>query len=290
MITLAAIWGASFMGVAVALEGFGPLQVAAIRIVLAAAILLAYAIATGRGMPGDGTSNRIWLYIVGFAFFSNALPFALLGWGIQHVASGFAGVTMAVVPLLVLPLAHFLVPGERLSAIKVVGFVAGFIGTLILIGPEALTSTGGSWESLARLACVAAAASYACGAILTRLAPATGMISYATASLLVAAVMIVPIALAVEGWPTFANDRATWSLLYLAVFPTGIASLMMVNLLRTAGPVFLSLVNYQVPIWSVIFGATLLGEVLPPSLFNALGLILGGLAISQFGSKLFNRT
>ena len=98
------------MGVALSLDGFTPLQVAAIRIDVAAIIIVIYAIATGRGMPGDGSGPRIWLHVLGFAFFSNVLPFSLLSWGMQHVPSGFAGVTMAVVPLLVLPLAHFLVP------------------------------------------------------------------------------------------------------------------------------------------------------------------------------------
>ena len=100
--------------------------------------------------------------------FSNALPFALLSWGQRHVTSGFAGITMAVVPLLVLPLAHLFVPGERMTARKVAGFVVGFAGVVLLIG------TGGpspAARALARLACVAASSCYAVGAIVTRLAP-----------------------------------------------------------------------------------------------------------------------
>ena len=273
------------MGVAVALEGYGPLQVAASRIIIAAVILTAYAWVTGREMPGKTGSKRVWLHIVGFAILSNALPFSLLGWGMQHVASGFAGVSMAVVPLLVLPLAHFLVPGERLSRLKAVGFVVGFVGTIILIGPRAFATTGGSLENLARLACVAAAASYAFGSITTRLAPPTGMIAYAAATLVVASLIITPYAIAVEGWPPLADGRATLAMAYLAIFPTAIATLMMVHIIRTAGPSFLSLVNYQVPLWSVLFGTVLLSEVLPGSLFIALTLIVIGLGLSQLASR-----
>ena len=277
------------MGVALSLDGFTPLQVAAIRIDVAAIIIVIYAIATGRGMPGDGSGPRIWLHVLGFAFFSNVLPFSLLSWGMQHVPSGFAGVTMAVVPLLVLPLAHFLVRGERMSWIKSIGFIAGFVGTLILIGPDAFAASGGDWESIARLACVCASASYALGSITTRLAPPTGMISYAAATLAVAGFMITPYAIYADGFPAFGADKATLSVLYLAVFLTAIATLMMVQIIRTAGPSFLSLVNYQVPLWSIAFGVGLLSESLPDSLFIALVLILGGLAVSQFGSKLLNR-
>jgi drug/metabolite transporter (DMT)-like permease len=62
-------------------------------------------------------------------------------------------------------------------------------------------------------------------------------------------------------------------------------------LARTAGPVFLSLVNYQVPMWSVLLGALILGEALPPSLIWAMMLILVGVGLSQFGAltRLFAR-
>ena len=217
----------------------------------------------------------------GFAVLSNALPFSLLGWAMQYVPSGFAGVSMAVVPLMVLPLAHLLVPGEQLSRRKTFGFFIGFVGTIVLIGPEAFQRSGESLENLARLACVAASISYACGSITTRLAPKTGMISYAAATLVVASIIMVPYALHAEGWPTYSGDLALISALYLAVFPTAVATLIMVHIIRTAGPSFLSLVNYQVPLWSVAFGTALLGENLPPSLFTALALILIGLGISQ---------
>jgi drug/metabolite transporter (DMT)-like permease len=64
-----------------------------------------------------------------------------------------------------------------------------------------------------------------------------------------------------------------------------------VQTIRTAGSVFMTLVNYQVPVWSMIFGAWVLSEVLPVRFFAALALILCGLAISQWASfaKLLRR-
>jgi len=105
-------WGGSFLGVAKALTGFGPLTIAAARIAIAAAILTFIVLATGKGLPSRATAigRRIWLHCLGMGIFSNALPFALLAWGQERVSSGFAGITMAVVPLLVLPLAHVFVP------------------------------------------------------------------------------------------------------------------------------------------------------------------------------------
>jgi len=64
-----------------------------------------------------------------------------------------------------------------------------------------------------------------------------------------------------------------------------------VVVVRTAGPVFMSLTNYQVPLWSVLLGALLLNEPLPPSLLLAMGLILSGVGLSQYGAlrRLFGR-
>lgn len=283
LVTLGVIWGASFLSVSIALEGFGPFTVAAIRIAVAAVILLAYAVATGREFPPF--PSRVWLHVLGFAVFSNALPFTLLGWGQLHVASGFAGITMAVVPLLVLPLAHVFVPSERMNWAKVGGFVAGFAGVVILIGPGALARAGGDLEPLARLACVTAAACYAIGSIITRTAPPTRQVPYAAASLAVAAIIMVPLALVIEGVPSMPAAAPLVAVAYLAVAPTALATLIMVHIIRNAGSSFLSLVNYQVPVWSVIFGAVVLAEALEPRFLLALGLILSGLAISQLAMR-----
>ena len=139
LLVLGAIWGASFMGVSVALSGFGPLTVAAMRILIAALLLTGIALLFGEGLPamrGKG-SRRIWLHCFGFAVFSNALPFALLSWGQLHVTSGFAGITMASVPLFLLPMA-WLILSEAMGPRKITGFLLGFAGVVLLVGLDAL--------------------------------------------------------------------------------------------------------------------------------------------------------
>jgi drug/metabolite transporter (DMT)-like permease len=210
--------------------------------------------------------------------FSNALPFALLSWGQRFVTSGFAGISMAVVPLLVLPLAHVFVPGERMTPRKVAGFLVGFVGVVLLIGPGAAAGDG---TGPARLACVAASCCYAVGAIITRLAPPGPFLSFGAGGLLVATAAILPLALGIEGWPAEPGLPALLGLLYLGIFPTALATVMLVYVVQSAGPSFLSLVNYQVPVWAVVIGLVVLGEALPPQFLAALGLILAGVAVSQ---------
>ncbi len=280
------IWGGSFLGVEIGLTGFGPITVAAGRVAVAALILLAYAYLFGSGLPRikTKTDKRIWLHCFGMALFTNALPFSLLSWGQQTVTSGFAGISMAVVPLFVLPLSHFLVPGEILSRAKIIGFLFGFAGVVLLVGGDKIFAGQPQTPMLlmAQLACVAASCCYAIGSIITRLCPPVSTVSYAACGLMLGGFMLVPMAIWVEGMPQTPGIMAIFGVGYLAVFPTAVATILLTIVVRRAGPPFLSLVNYQVPVWAVIIGATVLGEALPGHFLMALGIILGGLFISQW--------
>lgn len=283
LITLGIIWGASFMAVSVALEGMGPMSVAAIRIVIGALSVLALIRAMGIALPDPRSRDGriIWVTAFGMGLFSNALPFTLLSWGQTYVASGFAGVCMAIVPLFVLPLSHVFVPEERMTLRRTLGFSVGFAGVLVLIGLDAFASAGSDFESLARIACLGASLCYAIGAIITRLCPQVNMLSLSAAALICGAAMIVPVALWQEGVPSLPATTPLLAILYLGIFPTAVAQILLVQVARSAGPSFLATVNYQVPVWSVIFGALLLSEAVPPQLFAALALILGGLLLSR---------
>ncbi|MGC6497435.1 MAG: DMT family transporter [Candidatus Puniceispirillaceae bacterium] len=288
---LGLIWGAAFFGVEMGLDSLPPLWVSTGRIVLAAILLTAIAFIWGDGLPGTRTAldRRVWLHCFGMGMFTNAIPFSLLAWGQQIVSSGFAGITMAVVPLLVLPLSHFLVPNERMTPARLGGFVIGFAGVVLLIGGDRLFAnmeTGGQTMMMAQLACVLASCCYACGSIITRLCPPVSTLSFAAAGLICAAVVLLPLALYVEGLPAAISPRALGGVLFLALLPTGMATIMLTVLIRRAGPPFLSLVNYQVPIWAVLIGVVILSETLPGHFVTALIVILGGVAISQFADRL----
>ena len=283
LIILGMIWGASFMFVTIALESFGPMTIAAGRISLGAVLMLCILRLCNTQLPRLSQENggKIWVAAIAMGFLSNALPFSLLSWAQTYVASGFAGVCMAVVPLFILPLAHFFVPGEALNLRKSIGFLIGFVGVVVLIGIDALASVGGSLEPYARLACIAAASCYAIGSIITRLCPQVDLVALSAAALLTGSIMILPVALWHEGVPDTPDLIPLLAILYLGTLPTAAAQLLLVQVIKSAGPSFMSLVNYQVPVWSVIFGALLLSEALPPQLVISLVLILGGLALSK---------
>ena len=284
---LGVVWGGAFLGVELALDSLAPIWVATGRIALAAALLLGIALIGGDGLPAFATrtDRRVWLHCFGMGMFTNAIPFSLLAWGQQYVTSSFAGITMAVVPLLVLPMSHFLIPGEQLTRRRVAGFAIGFAGVVLLIAGEQLASgrldLTGEAMLPAQLACVLASCCYACGSIVTRLCPPVSTLSFAAAGLVCATVVLVPLALLTAGLPDAVTPTSLWGVLYLALLPTGAATILLTVIIRRAGPPFLSQVNYQVPVWAVLIGAVVLAETIPGHFITALLVILAGLAVAQ---------
>ncbi|MFU8899629.1 MAG: DMT family transporter [Roseinatronobacter sp.] len=278
LIALGLIWGASFLGVAIALEGFSPLWVAAGRIVIGAITLTVIAVVMGVRLQA---SPAILAFAAGMGVLSNALPFFLLSWSQQHVTSGFAGITMASIPLFVIGFAHFLVLGEGLTRQKAMGFLLGLVGVGVLIGPGVFAASGSEFEAAARLGCLAAALSYAIGSIITRRCPEVHPVGFGVLALWVATAIMLPAALITEGLPPMVEARPFLALLYLGLLPTGFATLLLVGIIRSAGPSFLSQVNYHVPVWSVLLGVVVLAEELPGRFILALGIIIAGQMLAR---------
>lgn len=279
--TLGFVWGGTFLLIKLALEGMPPFWLAAGRIGFAA--LLLCLIWGWRGFKlFKGESNYPSLILIGI--FSTALPFMLINWGQQHVSSGFTGLSMAAIPLMVLPLAHLFIPGERMVLRRLIGFLIGFIGVALLIGGKAFESSSSELETLGRLACLSAAACYACSSILTRRLPPADPVGLAAIFLVIGSFVILPAAWVSEGPPKMPDSQTLALVAILGLIPTAAANLLRVIVVREAGPTFMTLTNYQVPVWAVVLGAVFLGEALPASMLLAMGLILGGLCISQFGA------
>ncbi|MCA0207004.1 MAG: DMT family transporter [Proteobacteria bacterium] len=284
VVALGVIWGAGFLAVRIALEGIAPAWVATGRVSVAA-LTLALLLAVLRIPLPPLSDRRIWAHVAGFAFFSHALPFMLMAWAQQHVQSSFVGVTMALVPLFTLVLAHVFLPDEKLTLPRIAGFALGLVGVVMLIGTEGVSLGEGVPQILPRLACVAVTLCYAIGSIIARRSPRVDPIAYTAASVLLACAAMLPLTLALEGLPAWPGLRPALALGYVGLLPTALASLLMVHVIRTAGPTFLTQTNYQVPVWSVIFGMLILAEPLPPQFLLALALILGGLAVSRLALR-----
>ncbi|SHH82154.1 DMT family transporter [Marivita hallyeonensis] len=286
---LGLVWGATFLFIELALEGITPFWLAAARIGFAA--VLTTAVWLWRGGRVFLTEVSAWRMLALAGVINSAIPFMLLSWGQQTVTSGFAGVSMAAVALIVLPLAHLFVPGERLTLRRLLGFGIGFAGVTVLLGGQVFESTGDPLEPFGRLACLGAATCYAVSSIMVRRLPPVDPFGLAALALVFGSLLVIPAAVVVEGAPVMPDGRTLWVVAILGLIPTAGANLLRIFVIRSAGPVFMSLVNYQVPMWSVMLGILILGEPFKPILLLAMALILSGLFISQWGAlkRLFGR-
>ncbi len=289
VLILGFVWGGTFLFQNLALRTTPPFWVASARIVFAG--VLTFAVWRLRGGRLFTTEATDWPRLIAVGVLSSAAPFMFLSWGQQHVTSAFTGVSMATVALFVLPLAHVLVPGERMTWRRALGFVLGFGGVVLLVGPEAFSSSGERLETWGRLACLAAASCYAISSIMIRRLPPIDAFGLTFAVLGFGALVVVPAAILTHGAPPDPGLQGLAILALLGLVPTAGANLLRILVIRSAGPVFMSLTNYMVPVFAVIFGAAFLAEPLPASLISAMALILCGVGLSQYGavSRLFRR-
>jgi len=273
-------WGSAFVLVVFALQGLTPLQIVTGRIVTAAGVLAAVSWWLAGSLPRE---PRHWAYFLAMGLLGNCIPFLLIAWGQQHVASGEAGIVMAMVPLMVLVLGHFVLPGERLRAHRVGGFLLGFTGVVVLMGPGHLASLVHSEDQLARLALIAATLCYGTATVLAQLQPNRNLYQTSAGTLLTSsAVMCLLLGAAGELGALHATPvPALLAVLALGLLSTGVATLSYFWLAARAGAGFLSLSNYLVPLVAVAMGSVFAGERLPPNAWAALGLILAGVMLGQ---------
>jgi drug/metabolite transporter (DMT)-like permease len=273
---LAALWSSSYVLVALAVHDVPPLTLVFVRATLAAILLWGWARASGVRFP---TSPRTWGALTFLGFLNCALPFWLLFWGQQHIASSLAGILISTGPLLTIICAHFLTRDERLNGRKAIGVCCGLVGTAVLIGVDALRDF--NVESLAEIAVIGAALCYALAAVLSRQFAGQPPIVTAVGQLAAGGLMALPVALAIDRpWtlpaPSVAGLGATMA---LTLFCTAVAYVGFFRVLHRAGASNAMLVSFLTPIGASIIGVVVLGERLAAHNLAGMALIFAGLAV-----------
>ncbi|WP_417248944.1 DMT family transporter [Celeribacter sp.] len=271
------MWGGSFLSIELMLRQLPVETLVALRVAGGATVLWLYVIIARLPVPRDVAT---WFAFLWIGFLNVALPFALITWGQQHIASGLAGILNAATAIFGPLVAALLFADERLGARKAVGVTLGFFGVATVLGLEALHSF--DLRSAGQLALIGAALCYAFGVAAVRQylggvrseVSAAGMIAGA-------ALWMVPVALFRNGWPDFGTFNATtlgaWA--YISIFSTALTYLILFRVIKAAGSGNATLVTLFVAPVSVILGTVVLGERLPPSAIAGFVLIALGLLV-----------
>ncbi len=280
------IGGSSFAMIRGAVETVPPIVVTVGRLWIGAIFLYVVMIHAGRKFPPllvpTQTGQKInpdWNWMLAIAMIGYLGPFFIFPWAQQYIDSGLAGIYMAFMPIWTVVLAYFFA-AESLGPKKIIGFILGFAGVIILIGPDVISEAGGT-SLLAQAAVLAATVGYAAAAVITRNAPKIRPRVFAAGTLVCSAIIATPALfiadLEIDSWST----AGILNVIALGVGPTGLAGILLILLIQRVGAGFMALANYITPVWAVIVGAVLFQERLEVSAFIALAIILTGVAISQ---------
>ena len=280
-IALVLIWGSAFTMVGVGVDYIAPIWLVAYRLIIGAMLVTTYAYFKGEGLPKLSDVRWRWYGLLGLT--GSALPFFLLSIGQMSVDSGLTSIIVGSMPLMTIILAHFFAQ-EYLTPQKLIGFVIGFIGIVILFLPEDLSlKVVTDWR--AQLLIVFSAFLYAVTTIIAKHVPKTPS-STGAAMMLISAAIIASLYGIGTGLPTEVPAAiGLWMMLGLAIGSTAIATIMYLYVVEQKGPSMMAKINYFVPVTSVFFGCLLLGEEFSWRIALSFCIIAIGVMISQAKSK-----
>jgi drug/metabolite transporter (DMT)-like permease len=283
MAVLAALWGASYAFIKVAIDdGLDDAFIVFARTALGALVLLPVAIRSGA--LGAARERFGWLVLV--ALVQILVPFLLITVGEHHVPSSLAGVLVASAPIFTALIAVFAVQSERLEGWALGGIVVGIVGVALLFGVDL---GGDSSALLGGLGILLASVGYAIGALVAK-SKLAGVppVGIATSIIGLSALFLVPaVPFAAPGDAPALGTLA--ALVALGAGGTGIAFLIFYTLNADIGPSRASIVAYIAPVFSVLYGVALLDEAFTAGTAVGLLLILGGSWLAAEGRAPWRR-
>jgi drug/metabolite transporter (DMT)-like permease len=263
---LAALWGASYAFIKVALDEVSPAFLVVVRVALGALVLAPVALA--RGALGPAGRHLPWLAFVAVAQVD--IPFLLIAVGEQSIPSSLAGILVASAGMFTALLAVGLLPGDRLSRTGLSGVLCALVGVTLLFGVD--LGGGGTDAIVGGLLVLLASVGYAVGSLAAKRHLAeVPPIGVAAGIMLIGTVLLAPVV--PFSLPDAAPGADTWgALAVLGAGGTGLAFLIFFTLNAEIGPSRASIVSYVAPVFSVVYGVALLDEGF--SIGTAAGLVL----------------
>ena len=268
---LSLIWASAFFNIKIATYSFGPLTIAFLRIFLGA-ILIAILCFFKNIKIEAFSKDWYWFALIGFV--NLVIPFFLIAYGVQKIQSNLAAILMSTTPLSSAILAHFFTNKEKINFTKIIGVMVGFAGIIVLFSDNILINNENFFHALMILV---GSTFYVIGGILTLKISKKKNENLTSSILIWGALIIFPIAMYYEQpWNLVPRLDSTISLIYLGIFPTGIAWLIRFHILKKNGLVFHSQVAYLIPIFGVILGYVFLKEVITLKVLLALIAVIIG--------------
>lgn len=274
LLLLAALWGGSFLFMRIAAPMLGPIWLIELRVLLAGLALLPIAVR----LKLWSEIRRHWRSLLIAGCINSAIPFSLLAFASISLPAGFTSIVNGTAPLFGTIVASVWLK-ERLTIPRMLGFILGFGGVVILVGWKSITATPAF--VMAVLAGLLAALMYAIAApYIKQTLTGVPSLAVATGTQLGAAFVLIP-ALPFTRPQQFPTPTITLAVLGLALLSTAWAYVLYFRLIQSIGSTKALTVTYLVPLFAMFWGAVLLQEAVTTSMLVGCCLILVGTAIAN---------
>lgn len=274
---LCCIWGSTWLFIKLGLEDLPPFTFAGIRFVIAVTILAS--IIAIRGLPLPRV-RRDWLLLLVSGVLAFCVNYGLLFWGEQYISSGLAALLQATIPAFGLVIAHFYLPGERMTTARVLGIVLGVIGVGVVFSNQLDVAGPTALAGCAALIVSSGGAAYSNVLVKTygkNLDPAI----LAGGQMFFGMIPLLLIGIPLEGNPLHFHwtPMAVFALFYLAIVGSVVAFLLYYWLVQHMDVTKTMLIALVTPVVAVTLGMLVLNEELHARTLAGGLMIISGIAI-----------
>lgn len=267
----AATFGASPLLISLAVQHVPPATLAGLRAGLGLPFLvLIVLLARQMGRPGRAA---VLTAAVGGVLIV-AVPYTTLAVGLQHIPSGLGAMLYAPMPLFTLLLAALFLRDEPATLEQGLRIALGMVGVALIAGPQLVADglTAAGWGTLVTLI---APLSYAAGNVWFRSRPPVAPLALTAGMFATGALVMLPLALWLDGPPVLAPDAGLWAVLAaLVIVATVTPAVLNYILVQRAGAMSGALAMFLMPGFAVVFGMVFADERLPPLAFAGLALVV----------------
>ena len=261
LLLLVVMWGSAFAALKVSLTTIPPLWVMLSRMIIGSLTIATVFLFLKKKLPLTIQFWK-WSFLIGFLGFS--IPFSAISWGAQYIPSSLVAILMGANPIITLLLSHFFLINSRMSLRMVGGVIVGAIGIILLIGFGNLQYNASREQFIfGQLAVLSGTFSFALASVIIKNSPQEDLFERSLGSLICGSFIGFLIVYFLNKSPVTLEGISLISIFnvcLLGIFPTGVATIIWFKVIALKGPMFLSLVNYLIPIWALILGVLLLNE------------------------------
>jgi drug/metabolite transporter (DMT)-like permease len=280
LILLSAIWGGAFTLNKIALDLYTPEVIVAGRLIVGSAflIILIYFIYKRFSFNLSQLNYYLFMSLVGIV-----IPFIAIINGQRNIDSAMAGILMATMPITTILLSHFFLVDEKINQQKLIGFLISFFGVFILIYREDLfVNNSLSTTLISQLQVMLGSTLYSIAAIYGKKYKMTDPVSASTGTILFATFfMLIYLIFIDESNVSIPNLLVNYNILLLGILCTAIATIIYFQILQTAGASFLSIMNFLIPLWAILFGILILNDAFSWNYIFGLIIILAGIKLAN---------